>query len=101
MLRHIPILSGAALGLFLVAAFWLGRVDRGGPPHGDLMLEGGVPATLYLPGAGPDGEFPLDVPPPVPLEVLAPSPPSPEAVPPPPPRPGSVAVSSVPQCYIT
>ena len=64
MLRQLPILSGAALAVFLVAALWLARVDRDGPPHGDLMLEGGVPATLYLPGAGPDGGFPLDVPPP-------------------------------------
>ena len=64
MLRRVPIVSGVALALFLVAALWLGRLDRGGPPHGDLILEGGVPATLYLPGDAPGGGFPLDVPPP-------------------------------------
>ena len=64
MLRHIPIVSGAALAVFLVAALWLGRLDRDGPPHGDLMLEGGVPATLYLPGDASDGGFLRDVAPP-------------------------------------
>ena len=50
--------------MFLIAAIGLGRADRGGPPHGELMLEGGVPATLYLPGEASDDGFLLDVPPP-------------------------------------
>ena len=51
----IPHVSLAAFALFLLASFWLARLERGGPPHMDLLLEGGVPATLFLPGeSGPD-----------------------------------------------
>jgi dienelactone hydrolase len=52
MLRGVGIGSGVALAVFLVATGWLGRLERGGPAHGDLLLAGGVPATLTLPGRG-------------------------------------------------
>ena len=45
--------SALAALAFLVGITWLGRLERGGPPHVELVLEGGVPATLYVPG--PDG----------------------------------------------
>ena len=41
--------SLAAFLAFLFASAWLGRLERGGPPHADLMLEGSIPATLFLP----------------------------------------------------
>jgi dienelactone hydrolase len=47
--RILSLVSGAAFAAFLLASAWLGSLERGGPPHSDLMLEGGVPATLYLP----------------------------------------------------
>ena len=43
--------SAVAFAVFLGAAVWLARLDRAGPPHADLELAGGVPATLFLPGA--------------------------------------------------
>ncbi len=53
-----PLLSRVALAAFaafLVASAWLERLDRGGPPHQDLTLEGAIPATLFLPAtAGGD-----------------------------------------------
>ncbi len=52
MPRGVRIASGVAFAVFLLATAWLGRLERDGPPHGDLLLEGGVPATLYLPGSG-------------------------------------------------
>lgn len=51
----VPIISLAAFGGFLLASAWLGRLERGGPPHADLTLEGGLPATLFLPESGSDG----------------------------------------------
>jgi dienelactone hydrolase len=47
--RSLSLVSMAALAGFLLASAWLGRLERGGPPHSDLTLEGGVPATLFLP----------------------------------------------------
>jgi dienelactone hydrolase len=45
----LSLVSGVALLGFLLASIWLGLLERGGPPHSDLTLEGGVPATLFLP----------------------------------------------------
>ncbi len=64
----VPLLSFvslAAFGAFLLASAWLEHLDRGGPPHMDLTLEGAIPATLYLPAAGAgDASAPfLDAPP--------------------------------------
>jgi len=53
--RILSLVSLAAFAAFLLASAWLGRLERGGPPHADLTLEGEVPATLFLPGA-PSGD---------------------------------------------
>ena len=55
------------VGAFLVAAMFLlsmlplAHFQHGAPPHQDVSLPGGVPATMYLPGAtnqpGPDNPF--------------------------------------------
>jgi hypothetical protein len=45
MMRRVGLASGAALAVFLAATGWLGRLERGGPAQGDLLLAGGVPAT--------------------------------------------------------
>jgi len=45
----LSLVSLAAFGAFLLASAWLGRLERGGPPHADLTLEGAIPATLFLP----------------------------------------------------
>jgi dienelactone hydrolase len=49
MERSVRVVSAAALAVFLVASAWMGHLERRGPAHGDLLLEGDVPATLYLP----------------------------------------------------
>lgn len=49
MLRSVSWIGAVGFALFLAASHWLAVVDRGGPPHSDVMLEGGVPATFYLP----------------------------------------------------
>ena len=51
MLRSARLISTIAFACFLAALVWLGHLERGGPAHGELVLAGGVPATLYLPGA--------------------------------------------------
>jgi len=43
-------------GLLLVR---LGAEQRGGPPHLDMSIGTGLPATLYVPGRNDDGQFPL------------------------------------------
>jgi len=58
---HTAVFVGA-LALYLVAAGRLGRLEAGGPPHMDVLLEGGIPATLYLPG--PEAELPWILEPP-------------------------------------
>src|SRR5262245_49757428 len=65
MALGVRVASAVAFAVFLGAAVWLARLDRAGPPHADLELAGGVPATLFLPGAeGPaDGRAFLDPPP--------------------------------------
>jgi dienelactone hydrolase len=47
----LSLLSLAAFAAFLLACVWLASIERGGPPHSDLVLEGGVPGTLYLPAS--------------------------------------------------
>jgi len=38
--------------LFVLTVARLAALEKGGPAHDDVMLEGGIPATFYLPGAG-------------------------------------------------
>ncbi len=61
----LSLVSLAAFAAFLFASIWLGRLERGGPPHADVELEGGVPATLFLPGPASGDSFSafLDAPP--------------------------------------
>lgn len=50
-MRRVVSLVGALAALaFLVGNARLGQLERSGPAHMDLVLEGGVPATVYLPG---------------------------------------------------
>src|SRR5215470_1769277 len=51
MARSVRVVSAVAFAVFLCAAVWLARLDRAGPPHADVLLSGGVPATLFLPAA--------------------------------------------------
>src|SRR5262245_18413204 len=62
MMRGVRIASAVAFAAFLLATAWLGRPERDGPAHGDLVLAGGVPATLSLPTASGPAAF-LDPPP--------------------------------------
>jgi dienelactone hydrolase len=64
MQRILRLVSVAGLAVFLLASARLAWLDRDGPPRFDVALDGGVPATLYLPpGSGCLGAF-LDPPPP-------------------------------------
>lgn len=59
--------------LFLVGTWQLGRLERLGAPHFDTTLDGGVPATIYIPGKPgslPNVPFPLPVPKRWPVAVL-------------------------------
>ncbi len=51
MTRVVNVLSATGFAVFLAATIGLAQLERGGPPHADLVLDGGIPATLYLPGA--------------------------------------------------
>jgi dienelactone hydrolase len=62
MPRALPWICGAALLIHLGSAAWLGSLERGGPAHAEVMLDGGIPATLYLPREGGREAF-LDAPP--------------------------------------
>ncbi len=62
-MARLPIISTLSLSVFLAAAVWIARVDRAGPPHGDVALPGGGRATVYLPGSDARRAF-LDPPPP-------------------------------------
>jgi dienelactone hydrolase len=63
MPRTLRLASIAGLAVFLAATARLAWLDRDGPPRHDVTLDGGVPATLYLPpGSGCLGAF-LDPPP--------------------------------------
>jgi dienelactone hydrolase len=57
------ILAAAALVAHLFCLAWLGRAERSGPVHMDLVIPGGIPATLYLPGPGSPGGFRFPEPP--------------------------------------
>jgi dienelactone hydrolase len=48
--RPLAIVSGIALAVYLLAAAALGYFERSGPPRADVVLDGGIPATLFLPG---------------------------------------------------
>ncbi|MGI9589842.1 MAG: alpha/beta hydrolase [Myxococcota bacterium] len=50
MNRPVSLVSSAALVCFLAACIALVKLERSGPAHTDVWLEGGVPATLFLPG---------------------------------------------------
>jgi dienelactone hydrolase len=64
MHRALRLASVAGLAVFLLASAWLAWLDDAGPPRHDVVLDGGVPATLYLPpGNACLGAF-LDPPPP-------------------------------------
>jgi dienelactone hydrolase len=63
MARIAALVSAAALGVFLAGSVWMGQVERGGPPHAEVMLERGVPASIYLPDAGQGGSAFFDPPP--------------------------------------
>lgn len=56
---------GAVLVVVAVTTIGLGAAllarERGGPPHRDVTLPGGVPATLYFPGAPGAGKPPAVV----------------------------------------
>ncbi|MCG8588273.1 MAG: alpha/beta fold hydrolase, partial [Proteobacteria bacterium] len=52
-----------ALPLFAVSAVWLAIEDNGGPTHSDLVLPGGLPATLYLTDERPWRQAFVDPPP--------------------------------------
>lgn len=56
-------LGGVGGVLFLVAATWLGVLERAAPPRADITLDGGIPATLWLPGSDPDPSVFMDAPP--------------------------------------
>ena len=49
------VVSSAALLALLLIFLLLGRMDATGPPHAELVLDGGVPATLYVAGSGAAG----------------------------------------------
>ncbi|MCZ6464067.1 MAG: alpha/beta fold hydrolase [Proteobacteria bacterium] len=57
------IVSLVALALLLLVHLRLGALERGGPVHAELELDGGVPATLTLPGESSGGRT-LGEPPP-------------------------------------
>lgn len=50
MPRLLSIVSAVALACFLAGTVALARLDRVAPPHLDIVLPGGVPATFSLPG---------------------------------------------------
>jgi len=50
MWRIIGLVAGLAATIFLIGSVRLGQLERGGPDHRDLVLDGGIPATVYLPG---------------------------------------------------
>ncbi|MFQ5417997.1 MAG: alpha/beta hydrolase [Myxococcota bacterium] len=58
MPRAIIAVSALGAVLYLGAAVWLARLERGGPAHADVMIEGGIPGTIYLPDPD-DGSRPF------------------------------------------
>jgi dienelactone hydrolase len=51
-MRWYRIVFAIALIVYLLAAWRLAYLQRGGPAHTDVGLTGGIPGTLYVPGAG-------------------------------------------------
>ena len=51
MARIWTLVSLLALAANLLCILWLARLEAAGPQHIDLMLDGGAPATLYLPAS--------------------------------------------------
>jgi len=56
-------LCALAVIIHLFCLVWLGRAERGGPAHLDLVIPGGIPATFYLPGPAAEGGRALPEPP--------------------------------------
>jgi dienelactone hydrolase len=54
-------LAGALL--FLAVAAWQGALERSAPPHAEVVLDGGIPATFHLPGSETGRTAFLDAPP--------------------------------------
>ncbi|MBW2268544.1 MAG: alpha/beta fold hydrolase [Deltaproteobacteria bacterium] len=52
MRRGVLLFSAVALVIFLAGSLQLARLENGGPAHADLMLAGGIPATVFLPIEG-------------------------------------------------
>ncbi len=63
MARIAALVSAAALAVFLAASVWMAQLDRAGPPHAEVMLGSGVPASVYLPEGGEGGSAFFDPPP--------------------------------------
>ena len=63
MPRTLVILSALALVVYLCAVVWLGALERGGPPHANVVLDSGMPGTLFLPQPSSGLEPFNDVPP--------------------------------------
>jgi dienelactone hydrolase len=63
MQRVLSLVAVLAAAAFLVGSVRLARLERSGPAHMDLVLEGGLPATVYLPGDARGPEAFLDPPP--------------------------------------
>jgi dienelactone hydrolase len=61
MRRALLIASGVCLLALLALELRLASLEAGGPTHWDLVLEGGTPATLYLPYG--EGRFARQPPP--------------------------------------
>jgi dienelactone hydrolase len=49
----LRVITVAAIIVFPLACWRQGRLQRLGPPHLELTLKGGIPATFYLPPGGP------------------------------------------------
>jgi pimeloyl-ACP methyl ester carboxylesterase len=52
MWTFLRALALVAAMLFIVTVGRLASLQRGGPAHADIVLPGGIPGTLYLPGPG-------------------------------------------------
>jgi dienelactone hydrolase len=60
MRRTVTVVSAAALVIYLCATSCLGRLERAGPAHEDVVLAGGIPGTLFLPEPSEGGAAFLD-----------------------------------------